>query len=174
MAQEQRLGVDVGGVISDRSADHTSESFFGPNYLDAPVAEGAFAALAQLNAGQFADQIYIVSKCGEKIQDRTKQWFTHLGFYEATGIEPDHVHFCRERAEKAEIAKTLGLTHFIDDRLEILIYLEGIVPQRLLFNPRETEIQRQEDWERHLKEVKVVRNWNEVSQAVILDEANDE
>jgi hypothetical protein len=40
------------------------------------------------------------------------------------------------RREKADHARALGLTHFIDDRLDVLGHLEGLVPHRFLFGPQ--------------------------------------
>ena len=45
-----------------------------------------------------------------------------------------HVHFCNERSEKEAICRELGVTHFIDDHLEVLLYLKS-VPYRFLFAP---------------------------------------
>ncbi|MEV7330303.1 hypothetical protein [Micromonospora sp. NPDC093244] len=49
------------------------------------------------------------------------------------------VHFCRTRPDKAPIARRLGLTHVVDDKLEVLGYLDS-VPHRYLFRPRPAEV----------------------------------
>ena len=56
-----------------------------------------------------------------------------------TGVPRDHVRFCRKRHEKADHAKEIGLTHFIDDRLDVLEHLRGLVPQLILFGERQPE-----------------------------------
>ena len=134
MNSQEVLGVDIGGVIIDRVNDDSDTSFFADGYLESTAVVGAFAALARLNAERFHGEIYLVSKCGRRIEARTREWLRHHGFWEAVGLPDDQVRFCRRREEKALIAADLGITHFIDDRLEVLSYLTG-VPHRYLFNP---------------------------------------
>jgi hypothetical protein len=150
------LGVDVGGVIIDRVNDGTDTSFFGRNFLLTTAVAGVFDVLRQLN--ERFDKIVLVSKCGQSTQDRTRQWLAHHNFYERTGIAEVDVHFCRERREKAPICQKLGVTHFIDDRLEVLGYLES-VSHLYLFQPIETEVKR---FSRFLPRVKRMNSWQEV------------
>ncbi len=137
----EKLGVDVGGVIIDRVNDNTDTSFFGDNYLRTTAVPGAFEALARLNAGRFEGQIHLVSKCGPRIEARTRTWLAHHGFHATTGIPETHLRFCRRRPDKGPICAALGISHFVDDRLEVLTYLTG-VQRRYLFRPVETEVAR--------------------------------
>jgi len=137
----EKLGVDVGGVIIDRVNDKTDTSFFGDNYLRTTAVPGAFEALARLNAGRFEGRIYLVSKCGPRIEARTRAWLAHHGFHATTGIPAAHLRFCRRRPDKGPICAALGISHFVDDRLEVLTYLTG-VQQRYLFHPLESELAR--------------------------------
>jgi hypothetical protein len=43
-----------------------------------------------------------------------------------------------ERRDKAKHARDLRLTHFIDDRLDVLQHLRGIVPELYLFGYQRT------------------------------------
>jgi hypothetical protein len=61
---------------------------------------------------------------------RTRRWLDGRNFFGVTGMKHDHLRFCRGRHEKAEHALALSLTHFIDDRIDVLQHLEGIVPNR--------------------------------------------
>ena len=135
----ETLGVDVGGVIIDRVNDKTDTSFFGDNYLRTTAVPGAFEGLARLNAARFPGRIYLVSKCGPRIEARTRAWLAHHRFHAITGIPEAHLRFCRRRPDKAPICAALGISHFVDDRLEVLTYLTG-VPQRYLFHPVESEV----------------------------------
>jgi len=130
-----RLGVDIGGVIIQPSDDDEDTSFFGEHYLRTPPMPGVFDALATLRG----EEVWLVSKCGESTERRTRDWLAHHDFTARTGIGFDRVLFCRERPDKAPIAARLGLTHFVDDRLEVLGYLTT-VPHRVLFRPSEDEI----------------------------------
>lgn len=154
----EKFGVDVGGVIVDRINDNTDTSFFSDNYLATTAVPGAFDALARLVAGRFGDQVFIVSKCGSRVEAKTREWLAHHDFYTRTGIAAEHLHFCRRRPDKAGICERLGITHFIDDRLEVLGYL-GTVPDLYLFQPDRREMKRHE---RHLSRVQVVQSWDEV------------
>ena len=157
---KQVIGVDIGGVIIDRANDNTDTSFFSGNYLKTTATKGVFEALRDLVEKKFGENVYIVSKCGKNIQGKTLEWLNHHNFYTITGIRPEAVHFCLERHQKAGICEKLGITHFIDDRLEILGSL-STVNTLYLFQPREEEILKNL---RHLHRVKKVNSWEEVLQ----------
>ncbi|MEU4528958.1 hypothetical protein AB0F49_12080 [Micromonospora ureilytica] len=133
----RRLGVDIGGVIIEPADDDADTSFFGAHYLRTPAVVGAFDALAAL--GPAFDEVHLVSKCGEATERRTREWLVHHDFPARTGIAVERVHFCRTRPDKAPIARRLGLTHFVDDKLEVLGYLDS-VPYRFLFRPRRAQV----------------------------------
>ncbi|MEV0808060.1 hypothetical protein [Micromonospora sp. NPDC050200] len=133
----RRLGVDVGGVIIERSDGDEDTSFFGDNYLRTPPLDGVFEALAEVVP--LFDEAYVVSKCSEPTERRTREWLTDHDFHARTGIGPERLRFCRTRPEKGPIAARLGLTHFVDDRLEVLGHLDT-VPHRYLLRPRQDEV----------------------------------
>jgi hypothetical protein len=164
-----RLGVDVGGVIIDRVNDALDTSFFGDNYLQTAAVDGAFDALRALNAGPFWGRVFLVSKCGPRVQAKTLAWLEHHGFHERTGIPEDHVHFCRKRPEKEGICRELGITHFVDDRLEVLSYLSG-VPALYLFRPDPAEVSR---YARFLPRVRQVATWQEILHDLLPAAARD-
>ena len=72
----EKLGVDVGGVITESGNEMFSEQF-----LQAKQMEGAFEALTKLRS-RFDDHIYVVSKCGVRMQQKTVEWMRHHGFRE--------------------------------------------------------------------------------------------
>jgi hypothetical protein len=152
------LGVDVGGVIIDRINDGTDTSFFTKNYLNTTAVPGAVAVLARLVRERFGDNVFIVSKCGARTEAKTLHWLHHNGFFKQTGISPDHVRFCRTREGKAPICQGLGITHFIDDRLEVLSHLAS-VPHKYLFQGIQKEVAR---FEQHLAYVYQVETWTEI------------
>lgn len=126
------LGVDVGGVLVQRVDTSEDTSFFGTQPLRTPAVDGAFEALAELTAGPFAGRVHVVSKCGPKVAANTVAWLHHHGFFARTGIAADHVHVVRARADKAPVCARLGVTHFVDDRLDVLAHL-ATVDHRYLF-----------------------------------------
>lgn len=153
----RRLGVDVGGVIIEPSDGDEDTSFFGANYLRTPPVAGVFEALAEL-VPRF-DAAYVVSKCGAETELRTRHWLAHHDFHRRTGIGPERLRFCRTRPEKGPIAARLGLTHFVDDRLEVLGYLDT-VGHRYLFRPRPDEVTAHAA---HLAGVHRVESWPELA-----------
>ncbi len=134
-----RLGIDVGRVlIAPESPDRPDTSFIGGSLEDAlrtPPYEGMFEQLPALVAC-FAGRAWLVSKAGPRVQDKTRHWLRHHHFHERTGVPAAHVHFCRERHQKADICARLRVTHFIDDRADVLQHLRGVVAHRYLFGPQ--------------------------------------
>lgn len=147
------FGVDVGGVLIRRCDDDVDTSFFGKNYLDTPEVDDAFAVLKAFNDAGVS--IHLVSKCGLNTQAKTLKWLEHHEFYARTGALRENVHFCLERKQKAGICKSIGASHFVDDRLEILSYLDA-VPHKYLINSVEREVNR---FKSALNTVSVVEDW---------------
>ncbi|MBQ0992627.1 hypothetical protein KBX08_21365 [Micromonospora sp. H61] len=159
----RRLGVDIGGVIIEPADDDADTSFFGAHYLRTPAVGGAFDALAAL--GPAFDEVHLVSKCGEATERRTREWLAHHDFPARTGVPVERVHFCRTRPDKAPIARRLDLTHFVDDKLEVLGYLAS-VPHRFLFRPRKAEVAAHAAL---LPHVRRVESWSELTSLLRAD-----
>lgn len=157
------LGIDIGGVIIDRANDRTDTSFFGKRYRESAPTPGALEAVARLVAERFGANVFLVSKCGEHVERKTVNWLAHNRFFERTGVPPDHVRFCRERADKAGICASLGVTHFVDDRLEVLAHMPAST-RRILFHPTEEEVAAFAD---RLAEVERVESWEEVLRLLV-------
>ncbi|MDB1089981.1 hypothetical protein PJ985_20695 [Streptomyces sp. ACA25] len=126
------LGVDVGGVIIARVAAGADTSFFGSQPLTTPAVEGVFATLALLTAEPFGQRVHLVSTAGPRVARNTRAWLHHHEFFRRTGIPATHLHFVRKRADKAPVCTGLGITHFIDDHLDVLEHLTT-VSHRYLF-----------------------------------------
>jgi len=132
------LGVDIGRVIIAAGGGRGDTSFLDGDLaaaLATPPSPGALRSLRALVAA-FEGRVWLVSKAGPRVQDRTRRWLDHHRFWEETGVAAGHLRFCRGRADKAEIARALGLTHFIDDRADVLGHMVGLVAHRLLFGPQ--------------------------------------
>lgn len=139
-ALSEMLGVDVGGVLIDRiRADGSDTSFFSDRFLETPAVEGAFETLARLGRERFGQRICIVSKCGPKVEEKTRLWLAHHKILDALGLDARALHFCRERRDKGPICKRLRVTHFIDDRMDVLTHLTS-VPHRFLFGPQKAGV----------------------------------
>ena len=135
----------------DGQADTSVLSGRDEDALQTPPSEGAFAVVRDLVTLTGGD-VWLVSKAGPRVQKLTREWLDHWRFFAATGMRPDHVRFCKERADKAVHAQKLGLTHFIDDRIDVLHALQPHVPRLFLFGHQRPGaripggIQRVMDW----------------------------
>jgi hypothetical protein len=145
-----RLGIDIGRVLmcptSDDGRPDTSFLSAGDEAaLATPAAPGMFEVVPAL-VRLFEGRAWLVSKAGARIEALTRRWLQRHRFFERTGIDPSHVRFCRRRDEKRAHADALGLTHFIDDRSDVLAHLRGGVGCLVLFGAQTEPIP---DWVLH-------------------------
>ena len=134
------LGIDIGRVLiaPDAPGGKADTSFIGGSLsaaLATPPFDGMFDAVPAL-VQRFKGQVWLVSKAGPRVQEKTRHWLRHHAFFERTGIAPAHLRFCLERPQKALHCREIGITHFVDDRPDVLAHLEGVVAHRFLFGPQ--------------------------------------
>ena len=129
--------------------------------LQTPPSPGAMEGVRGL-VDAFAGQAWLISKAGPNVQEKTKRWLRHWDFYSETGLLRHHLRFCLERSQKAAHCKQLCITHFIDDRLDVLEHLRGLVPSLYLFG-EQPRLGRVPDWVTH------VDDWYETSDIVMRD-----
>jgi len=119
------LGIDVGGVLVKRASQRDDTSFFGVRPMETPMVAGALEAV-RLLAPLFGFRVHLVSKAGPRIAALTKEWLALHGFFEDTGLDAGSMWFVRKREDKAPICARLGVTHFVDDRVDVLEYLTSV------------------------------------------------
>jgi hypothetical protein len=159
MQTKKSLGVDIGNVIiNNRLNDPEVNKVDEKVYASFPPSEGVFDALKTLNE-YFQDEVYLISKCSEWAQEQILLWLKAHDFYGKTGIKEQNVHFVRQRHEKDGVCQKLGITHFIDDRLEVLGHMIESTPNLILFQPDSSEVK---GFEQFLPKVTVANSWNEV------------
>jgi hypothetical protein len=134
------LGIDIGRVIiCPASAEGVEDTSFlsgsEEQALETPPSAGSFEAIRDF-VQLFEGRVWLVSKCGPRIQALTRRWLAYQRFHEATGVPEAHVRFCRRRPEKREHCQAIRATHFIDDRLDVLEHLRGVVPNLYWFGHR--------------------------------------
>jgi hypothetical protein len=138
-----RLGIDFGKVIIGPVINGKADtSFLGNTFKKAmatPPSSDAFESVFEL-VEYFSGNTWIVSKCGPSVQQKTKAWLKHWDFYGETGLKKGNLRFCLERHQKAGICKQLCITHFIDDRLDVLEPMKGIVENLYLFGEQTCHI----------------------------------
>lgn len=150
-----KIGIDIGRVIIGPVIGGKADtSFLGGTLekaLETPPSPHAFESIAKL-VEIFGGHAWLVSKCGPNVQQKTKAWLRHWNFHNITGLPAGNVRFCLERPQKAHHCKQLKLTHFIDDRLDVLQHLRDLVPNLYLFG-EQPKLEEIPEWVSH------VENW---------------
>lgn len=143
-----RLGIDIGRVIMAPVKGGKADTSFLSGSLEramrTPPSPGALEGVAEL-VEAFQGQAWLISKAGPRVQDKTKHWLRHWHFYRETGLPQNHLRFCLERSQKAGHCKQLCITHFIDDRLDVLEHLKEVVPNLYLFG-EQPKLDQVPDW----------------------------
>ncbi len=149
-----RLGIDFGRVIVQPTEEGADTSFLHSSIEDAmetppyPLVMEVVSRLVEY----FSGKVWIVSKAGPRTEKKSRLWLNHHKFWSHTGVLQQNLIFCRKRHEKAKHAKQQQLTHFIDDRLDVLRHLRDIVPELYLFGEQKEKFQyplwvnRTDDW----------------------------
>lgn len=139
-AYPPRLGIDIGHVIvaGPRNRNEDTGFFDGDEaaLLATPEMPGAFEAIGRLVL-LFEAEVWLISKCGPRIQERTLRWLDGHNFWRDALMLPRCARFCRRRPEKRDICLELGVTHFVDDRADVLQAMSDVVPNRYLFGPQQ-------------------------------------
>ncbi|MGW0246859.1 hypothetical protein ACWDYH_09495 [Nocardia goodfellowii] len=157
-----RLGVDFGRVIQGALLEpgDADTVFLDGGFAEAmrtPPSPNAFEVLTRL-VTRFEGRVWVISKCGPRVRERTRQWLDQHEFYARTGVPEDNVRFCLERADKAGHCAELGITHMIDDRIEVHRALRGLVPYLYLFGAQSKPVP---DWVRH------VPTWDDAEASIV-------
>lgn len=154
------LGIDIGNVIiNHRLIDKNDKTLLEKHYSTIPAVDGVFDAIKKLNKEKFHGDIFLISKCTPWAQEKILAWLKDNDFYGKTGVEQGNVYFCRERHEKEKICRELGVTHFVDDRLEVLSHMVEKIPNLYLFQPCQSEVS---EHVKYLPNVHMVENWGQL------------
>ena len=114
------LAVDIGGVIKDSG------------YLTGVVPK-SMESLKNLKAAGIFENIYLISQCWTPLRKLAFWWLTRHNFWDITGISLEDVRFCNWGSTKAWHAEDLGITHFVDDRPDLLVMMQSSVSHCFLF-----------------------------------------
>lgn len=163
-----RVGIDIGRVIMSAISDGKSDTSFLSGDLQRAMktapAPNAFEGVNAL-VEAFDGQAWLVSKAGPSVQFKTKEWLKHWKFFAETGLPRGNLRFCLRRPEKAGHCKQLKISHFIDDRLDVLEHLRGVVPHLYLFG-EQPHLECIPGWTKH------VTDWQHTVEVVLQDLAD--
>jgi hypothetical protein len=161
---EIRPGFDIGNVILTNDTDAmTPSAAFGNSQRYIAGAIRTIAAAVNYNS---SDNTYLISKCGAEMQVKTLNFFEETDFYERTGVNPEHILFCRRRRDKAPLAAELGLTHFVDDRLPILRSMVSVGVRVVFQHPRKPPLTR-EMLQPEDKAILIAHTWRDVGRIIL-------
>ncbi len=160
-----RLGIDIGKVIMSPVIGGKSDTSFLnggiEQAMETPPSPDAFQIIPIL-VKAFSDEVWLISKAGPNVQRKTRLWLHHHRFYERTGVSENSLKFCLKRHQKADHCRSFQITHFIDDRIDVLTHLRNIVPNLYLFG-EQPRLKKIPDWVNH------VLNWNESLKVLLED-----
>ncbi len=155
-----KIGIDIGNVLTQRDTDIRP---FGDDYLDVPVHEGAFEAVAKLVEWFGKKNILLISKCSAPNEEKSRDWLVHKGFFTITGVLQENVFFCETRYQKRGIAEAHQLNCFVDDRWSVLRHLDNLnsINKLYLFNPFPDE-KTQFESEYRGDKIMLIESWQQV------------
>ena len=98
-----KVGMDFHGVLC-------------PDY-DAPPSKRGLRFLAE-----HGEDVVIISRAGKKTEALSRAWL------EEFDLDDVDTYFVRSAWDKQPVARALGLSEYVDDRLDILLHMMGTVP----------------------------------------------
>lgn len=146
------LGLDMGGTIHHKVSGET-----------VPMPH-AFRVINDLR--QRVKAIYIVSRVSDEQSLQAFNWLHKVDFFGATGLTPNKVHYCYERLDKGPICWKLGVTHFVDDRPEVMFGLQSTV-ERYLMNPSPYDMETFKD---RIPGMTIVHDWLTLENLILAHE----
>ena len=158
--------VDLGNVIIAHWLSNISpESFHSIDYNSIPEVPGVFDSLKRLN-GKFGGNITVVYKATDVATEKILAWLVHHQFTKRTDIPLERVKRTTDGRDKTLHLEQSSKTHYsttvvVDDRLEVLSYFVGKVPNLFLFRPQAQEVE-QFRYTGALSHVHVVEIWWEI------------
>jgi len=160
---QPRLGIDFGGVIIPMVGRrrHEDDMEFSEQFLSTEPQRDAIETVREL-VQVFRGNVWIVSKAGHRTEQLTRRWLEKRQFFVLTGMQDDHLRFCRERPGKEAICRELRITHFIDDRIHVMQLLKNTVDHLYLFGEKAAN-------RSAAKWVVLVQNWDEAFKAIVRD-----
>ena len=147
-SQTSIIGIDFGDTIFYKLEDHTKIIF-----------DDAVRVIRRMVDDPHVI-VHIISRVNEEQERRGIKWMADVDFLGQVNLPRDHVHFCRERKDKADIARALKVTHHIDDRPEVMAHMDVSI-YKYLFRPNPTDLMAYyNQLQRH--HVKVIKTWVEI------------
>ena len=157
-----RIGIDINGVIANNKRVYIKTE----QYSVFSVMEDAIDVVRKIVNKYGAENIYIISRVkSHRLSFITGIWMETHNFLKESGILLDNIYICNLLKDKAEIAKKLQLTHFIDDRPKVLSYFPENI-SIIIFQPNE-EINK---YPSVLSRAKTANSWKEIAKLLKVED----
>lgn len=150
---KQVIGIDFGKTITYKLVDGERTTY--------PHALRVIHRLVQAPH----TKVVIISKVDDEQMKRALKWIEVNDFYNNTGLVRSDIFFCKERYEKSNIAREIGVTHHIDDRPEVMAHMDPGV-HKYLFNPIATDVV---TFFNQLVNTRIVESWLEIERIFFED-----
>ena len=153
------LGIDFGNVVIDHLTFGTTPEFIDTgDYRTIPPVPDSLEIIADLEK-KFGANIFIVYNANQVADAKIHSWLDYHHFFKRTRISPDQVIRTNQGRNKRPLCSELHITHFVDDRLEVLTHLIGEVGNLYLFRPQKHEVEQHKN---SLDKVILVDSWKEM------------
>lgn len=151
-----KIGIDINGVLANNKLSHITTR----DYSIFSVMKNAINVIKRLVKHYGAENIYIVSRVqSHQLSFITGVWMETHNFLQKTNIPLENVKICTRLKDKSRIAEKLNITHFIDDRPEVLSYFSKNTILIAYQSPK-NEIEKYPDV---ASRAIIVNSWNEVA-----------
>ncbi len=146
MTKINKIGIDVGWTIKGVKSEKNGDK----------VAPDCLRIISSWVNRK--DDVFIISKVNSFQKTDVELWLKKTNFFEITGVPYDNLYFCFERRDKSLFVKALEIGVMIDDRPEVMAYLDYNVI-KLLLSPDEKDMKK---YKEKLSNTKIVNNWLEI------------
>lgn len=151
-----KIGIDINGVLANNKLSHINTR----DYSIFSVMENAIKVVKKLVKHYGSENIYIISRAQScQLSFITGIWMETHNFLQETNISLDNVKICTRLKDKAIIAEKLNITHFIDDRPEVLSYFSKNTIL-MAYQPKKNEIKK---YPNVASRAIIVNSWNEIA-----------
>lgn len=150
MIFRKTLGIDLGNTIVG-SRERNDRYYVEPRCFEI------------INKLEKIYDIYIISKVNSEQRERSLKWLQESNFFIKTGVNPNNLFYCFERKDKAIFSKALNIDIFIDDRCQVMQYLDDRI-LKLLINPETTDLEKYKD---KLINTQLVKSWEEIEKILL-------
>ena len=158
------LAIDLGNVIIDhKSFGTTPEYVLSGDYRAIPEVPDSISVISQLAHGPFHSRVHVMYNASTVANEKIQEWLRHHEFSSRTGISSEKIHRSEHGRDKSALCLCHNVTHFIDDRLEVLGMLVKTVNNLFLLNAHEEEVSA---FRRHLPYVIKLSTWLEIERAL--------